>query len=204
MRLILVRHGQSEGNAAFVVQGRKDFSLSELGRRQAHLTAERLADVPVDRMLSSPLLRAAETASIIAGRVGIAWDPAPDLLEYDVGEVSGLTGAEIRERFPEVMAQYATGRRPIFPGAEGRDTFYARLRGFLDRSREQDGTTVAVAHGGVIGALCYAALGVDYTRPGIFQSANCSLTEITLDRGGRYVLARHNDTCHLRGLSLNG
>ncbi|MGK2966117.1 MAG: histidine phosphatase family protein [Tepidiformaceae bacterium] len=203
MRLILIRHGQSEGNAASVVQGRKDFSLSELGRRQAHLTAERIAGIEVARVVSSPLLRAAETATIIAGRLGMDWEPSTDLLEYDVGDVAGLTGAEIRERFPEVMAQYAAGKRPAFPGSESRETFYARLVGFLAATREHDGSTVAVAHGGVIGALCYAALSVDYTRPGIFQSANCSLTEITLDRGGRYVLARHNDTCHLRALTLS-
>lgn len=201
MRLLLIRHGQSEGNAAAVVQGRLDFPLSALGRKQAELTAERMAGTGVDRVISSPLLRAAETATVIAQRLGMEWTPEPVLLEYDVGLVSGMTGPQIRERYPEIAAQYASGRRPMFPGEEGRETFFARLRGFLGGLVADDATVVAIAHGGVIGALCYAALGVDYTRPGIFQSANCSLTEIATDRTGRFVLTRHNDTCHLRRLT---
>ena len=59
---------------------------------------------------------------------------------------------------------------------------------------------MAVAHGGVITALCYAVAGLNPRRPGLFEIANCAITEIVLDRGGRRAIARHNDTCHLEGL----
>ncbi len=200
MHLYLVRHGQSEGNARGVLQGRLDFGLSELGRRQAEATAARLLSERVDRVVSSPLLRAAQTAEAISAALGLPVEPEPALQEYDVGDVSGLTGPEIRERFPEVRAAYARGERPRFPGEEGRDVFNARVTSFLARHRDGDETIVAIAHGGVVSELCYLVLGVDGGRRGLFEVANCSITEVRRDRAGRLVLQRHNDVCHLDGL----
>jgi broad specificity phosphatase PhoE len=200
-RLILVRHGQSEGNASGVVQGHLDFGLSELGRLQAEATARRLAAESIDRVVASPLLRAHGTAEAIADALGLEVEAERGLLEYDIGVISGLTGPQIRERFPEIAAAFARGERPRFEGEEGRDVFLARIREVLERLRSLGGTSVAVAHGGVVGAACYAALGLDYTRPGMFQAANCSITELVEGRHGGLVLQRHNDTCHLRGLT---
>jgi broad specificity phosphatase PhoE len=200
MRLLLVRHGQSEGNANGVIQGHLDFGLSELGERQARATAERLTELHIDRVLTSPLKRAAETARIIAGERGVLVQPEPALMEYDIGEASGLTGPQIRERFPEVSAAYARGERPVFPGEEGRELFHTRLGGVLESLRSTDDTVVAVAHGGVVSAYCYMALGLDLQRRGMFQVWNCSITEIATDRAGRLVIVRHNDTCHLEGI----
>lgn len=197
MRLILVRHGQSEANASGIVQGRLDFGLSELGALQARLTAERLKDERVDRILTSPLKRAADTARVIAEMKEMRVEPVPALMEYDIGAASGLTGPEIRERYPEVTSAFAYGRRPTFPGEEGRDSFAARLETLLESIKPSDETLVAVAHGGVVSALCQIIMGLDLHRPGIFNVANCSLTEMVRDPAGRMVLRRHNDTCHL-------
>jgi len=202
MRLILIRHGQSEGNASGVVQGRLDFGLSELGERQALATSLRLRDAKIERIITSPLRRAAETARAIAEPHGLLVEPEPALMEYDIGVVSGLTGAEIRERHPEVAAAYARGERPRFPGEEGREAFRQRVSAVVHAIHEAGSTEtiVAVAHGGVVNAVCGIVLGLDIRRPGVFQVANCSLTELVTDRTGRLVLRRHNDVCHLDGL----
>ena len=202
MRLILVRHGQSEGNASGVVQGRLDFGLSELGWLQAEATAMRLRDEKIARVIASPLRRASETAAAIAEPHGLGVEPEPALMEYDIGVVSGLTGNEIRERHPQVAEAYARGERPQFPGEEGRENFEKRIAGVLQAVHDA-GTTetiVAVAHGGVVNAVCAIVLGLDIRRPGVFQVANCSLTELETDRNRRLVLRRHNDICHLDGL----
>jgi len=201
MRLILVRHGQSEGNVSGVVQGRVDFALSPLGEEQARATGARLADVAVERVVSSPLLRAYQTAAAIAVPHSLEVVRDHGLAEYDIGDVSGMTGPEIRERFPHVIEAYRRGERPGYPGEEGRDAFQARILATIDGLRDLPGTSVAVAHGGVISLLCSLAVGLDQRfRPGVFQVANCSLTELTTDRQGRLTIERHNDTCHLRGL----
>jgi broad specificity phosphatase PhoE len=201
VRLILVRHGESLGNAAGVLQGRLDYGLSELGQRQAELTAARLAETGAERVLSSPLLRAADTAKRIADALAVDFEPEPDLAEYDIGEGAGLTPTELRAKFPEMLTVRQSGQRFLFPGEEGRDVFHRRLSGALERLRSLEGTTVAVAHGGVISALCHMVVGLDLNRPGAFMVGNCSLTEITQDRAGRLVLTRHNDVCHLDGLA---
>jgi len=200
LRLILVRHGESLGNAAGVLQGRLDYGLSVLGERQAELTAVRLKDVRADRVISSPLLRASATAAVIAQSLELDLQLEPDLAEYDIGEGAGLTPPDLRARFPEMLARRAAGERFLFPGEEGRDNFHGRLNAALERMRDMEGTTVAVAHGGVISAVCHMVVGLDLNRPGAFMVGNCSLTEVTRDRTGRLVLVRHNDLCHLEGI----
>ena len=200
MRLILVRHGESEGNAAGVLQGRLEYGLSALGKRQAGLTARRLADSGADRVISSPLGRATETAAPIAEALALQLTLDPALAEYDIGDAGGLTPTQLRERFPEILNARAVGQRFQYPGEEGREVFHARLHSALEHLRPVEGTTIAVAHGGVIGAMCHMVVGLDLHRPGIFQVGNCSITEITRDRAGRLVLSRHNDMCHLAGI----
>ncbi len=204
MRLLIVRHGQSEGNATGVIQGHLDFGLSELGWRQAEATAARLARTKIDRVIASPLKRAWDTAGVIAGALGLEAEARPALTEYNIGAISGLTGPQVRERFPEMMAAYQRGERPRFPGEEGREEFLQRVSTALHSLRDTGETVVAVAHGGVVGALCYAALGLDYGRPGMFRVANCSITEFARGRTGRVVVQRVNDVCHLGDLLSDG
>jgi len=201
VRLILVRHGESIGNAAGVLQGRLDYGLSERGLAQAKLTAERLQAEPLVRIVSSPLKRAAETARFVSSAVSVPVQFDDDLAEYDIGEGAGLTPAELRERFPELLQPRPHGERFAFPGEEGRDHFHQRLAGALARYQQLDGLTVAVAHGGVVSAICHLVVGLDLHRRGIFQVGNCSLTEVITDRSGRLMLARHNDMCHLEGIA---
>jgi len=200
MPLFLIRHGESEGNATGIVQGRLDFGLTELGRAQATATATRLRDAGIGAVVSSPLARAAQTASIIAEALRCEVEYDEGLSEYDVGEASGLSPAQIRERFPEVVAAFRKGLRPAFPGEEGRDAFTARVSATFRRLLERDGAVAAVAHGGVVSSICAQVMGIDPRRLGSFETANCAITEVTRDRAGRAVLMRQNDTCHIDGL----
>ncbi len=200
MRLILVRHGESEGNAAGIIQGRLEFGLTALGRAQALATAERLRDDGVERVISSPLRRAFETASIIAGRAGHDVEADEALAEYDIGAASGLTVPQLREQFPDLIAARMRGEPWEFPGEEGREAFASRVRGFVTSLGETPGTVVAVAHGGVIGAIAGYVVGLQPAHRGAFDTANCAVSEVIRDRQGRLVLKFMNDTCHLDGL----
>ncbi len=195
-RLLLIRHGESEGNAAGILQGHRDYPLTPRGLRQAHLAAAQVAHLGVDRMVTSPLARAVQTADVIARAVRRPAEPHPGLAEYDIGEAAGLTLAEIRARFPGIIEAQRRGDPVRFPGEEGRAAFAERIRSALEELTA-GGTVVAVTHGGVVSAICHLVLGLDLGRRGSFRVANCSITEIVRDPRGRFVLERHNDTCHL-------
>lgn len=209
MRLVLVRHGESVGNAEGRLQGRADFPLSERGVDQSRRLAQRLRDAPLCALYSSPLARARETADVLSEEVGLPVVEAPDVQEYDFGELSGLRLEEVRQR-PQVVEAYRQGDYPSIPGEEGREAFRQRVcRAFWGLAQRHTGETVAVVcHGGPILVFVLEVLGLPYRRPIPLTIDNGSLTVIDvrddvpgpMDPRPRAVLVAFNDTCHLDGL----
>jgi len=147
--LLVVRHGQSEWNAIGRWQGHADPSLSELGRRQAFVAA--LSIGALDGIVSSDLLRAAETAAIISEQLGVGPVVVDDRLrERNVGEWTGLTRAEIDKRWPGWIE---AARQP--EGFEDLDDVLARVLDALQAIHEASpgGSLLVVTHGGVIRCL---------------------------------------------------
>jgi broad specificity phosphatase PhoE len=182
LRVLLVRHGQSEWNLSGRWQGQADPRLTDLGRSQARSAAAALGDVSA--IWSSDLQRAAETAAIIAVELGIGPVVVDgDLREREVGEWAGLTRAEIDERFPGYLAPTADDspdvwkpRRP--PGWESDASVALRLHRALARIRHEvgRGDVLVVSHAG----LLYAAereLGADGSRlgnlEGVYLEVDC-------------------------------
>ena len=147
--LLVVRHGQSEWNAIGRWQGHADPGLSELGRRQAYVAAASIG--AVDGIVSSDLLRAAETAAIISQQLGVG--PVmvdARLRERDAGQWTGLTRAEIDKGWPGWIKN---ARQP--EGFEGVDSVLARVvEAFTAMGvASPGGSLLVVTHGGVIRAL---------------------------------------------------
>jgi broad specificity phosphatase PhoE len=211
MRLLLVRHAESVGNFEGRLQGHTDYDLTDRGRQQAKLTADRLEALGVVSVYSSPLLRAMATATVIGERIGKPPEELPGVREYDFGEMAGFTYAEIRQRFA-AMALEARPAERTYPGEEGRDAFFKRVTeaiwGVADRYPGE--TAAIVAHGGPIALICQNILGLPYRRPMPFAIDNCSITSVTVrddnasDGRPRAVLLSLNDTCHLSRLDRHG
>ena len=98
LRLILVRHGQTDWNAQARYQGQADIPLNDVGRRQAAAVAQRLASEEIDILFASDLRRAWETGTAIATARGQTLLAEPRLREMDFGQWQGLTHAEIADR----------------------------------------------------------------------------------------------------------
>jgi broad specificity phosphatase PhoE len=148
-QLLVVRHGQSEWNASGRWQGHADPVLSELGRRQAAVAAISIG--AVDGIISSDLLRAAETAAIIAEQLGVGPVVVDERLrERDVGEWAGLTDAEIRKGWPGYLEE---NRRP--DGFEAHDVVMVRVLEAFDAIHRASpgGSLLVVTHGGLIFSL---------------------------------------------------
>ncbi len=154
-RLFLVRHAQSEWNAQGRWQGLADPPLSDAGREEATLAAGSLRGFD-GRFISSPLLRARQTAEIIATEVsdgGVVI--VHDLHEIDVGEFSGLTQDEIEQRLPEAWIAWKQRRLEAYPGGESRAHFRERVIAALRdiARRHPDEKICCVTHGGAINTL---------------------------------------------------
>ncbi len=143
--LVLVRHGQTDWNLAGRIQGSSDIPLNETGREQAREAGRMLVQERWDAIVSSPLIRARETAEIIAREVGVdRVELVPALRERHYGAAEGLTGAEAEARYNGQV-----------PGRETPAMVLERVRpALLDLAEEHAGQSVlVVSHGGVISTL---------------------------------------------------
>lgn len=150
--LLLARHGETDWNAVGRWQGHADPPLNAVGRRQAAALAARLSTAGIDIVASSDLRRARETAAIVATTLGLPVVEDSELREIDVGSWSGLTRAQVAERFPEGFARWQAGE--IGHDGETRDQLAARIeRALLRLGGEHAGRRVlVVTHGGAIRA----------------------------------------------------
>ena len=148
MTILLVRHGETDGNAARILQ-RPDIPLNERGVRQAEQLARRLSTDRFVHILCSDLLRARMTAAPIAARSGIAIEENPLLQERNFGDLRGTPIAE--------LAEDPFGPHFAPPNGEDWPTFHARVAdafAFIVSNRKKvSGTLVVVTHGLVCRAL---------------------------------------------------
>lgn len=204
MRLLLIRHGESEWNASGRLQGQADPPLSRLGRRQAARVAARLLEEEVDAVVSSDLERAFETASVFAASAGLPVERRADLREVDLGSWTGASRNELERDKAELWRRW---RIEGVEGWEGGETYEAamiRVTGAIAAlAREYDGkTVVAVSHGGSIRLATCHLLGLPASELGrIMSIGNTSVTEFLVEPDGTGRLVRMNDCAHLIDVS---
>jgi len=157
--IYLVRHGQNEDNSEGILNGHRDRPLTDLGRRQAVEVAQKLRDNGIQVVYSSPLVRAHETATIIAEQVGLTVQVEPNLIERDFGALTGQPVASILN-LPDEQVLRTEGVN-YFLQAEGAEDFpslYERAMKVLTHVQHAhpDEHVLLVAHGD-IGKMIRAA-----------------------------------------------
>ena len=198
MRLMVVRHGESEADLYGVHEGRLDTPLSRRGRLQADACAARIAEsFAPQRIYASTLRRACETANAIYKACGAEVVELPDLREHDNGQLAGLTFEEADARFPRVRLP----RGESVYGQESEEAFAERGRRamarILDDARGLDRIAV-VCHGGMINRLFEAFFGAsDGTLVRSGDTAIHVWSTIDDDPDDRRALEIANDTRHL-------
>ncbi|MEP6742967.1 MAG: histidine phosphatase family protein [bacterium] len=204
--VIIIRHGQSQGNAEGRFGGHTDTPLSARGRKQAEATARALASERFDAIYSSDLPRAIATATPLAERVGIALEATEALRERSVGVMEGLTFEEAAEQHPE---QYKALLRRDFEhvlrGGESYRQTLDRASRKLDEAIEEhkDGRIVMFAHTGTICILILhlmGALDAPELKPVWIATANCGIARFELRDDGFVRVLSINDTRHLQGI----
>ncbi|WP_052595020.1 histidine phosphatase family protein [Luteipulveratus mongoliensis] len=204
MRLLLIRHGESEHSIRRLVAGDNGCpGLTELGRAQAPRLRDRLREEArhYDLLLSSTVPRAQQTAEILAPALSAG---APridcDLCEMHVGDGDGMRRDEFIQKYGS-FDPIAVPDRPLSPGSDSWNTFNARVRATLAAlaERHPGETVAAVTHAGFV-VRTFLEL-FDVPRPGTGTRFDPDFTSITewdhVAADGTWRLIRANDTAHL-------
>ncbi len=200
-RLVLLRHAESEWNAAGVFQGQGGVGLSPRGHRQAEAVARAIAERfrDVTRLVRSDLERCAETAAPAVALLGVSEVADGRWREVDVGSWTGRPWAEVEATDPDGLDAWRQLRDTPGSDRERFGDFLARLHAALaDAVEGAAGTVVVVTHGGCIRALLADLLGLPDARL-LGRAQNAALTVLELD-GPRRRLERYNDDAHLLGV----
>jgi broad specificity phosphatase PhoE len=185
--LLLVRHGETDWNRDRRFQGHADQPLNDAGREQARALADQLAGERIDFVYTSDLVRARETAEIVAARVGADVVVLSELREIDVGDWEGLTWPEIEQRHPEGARSWHEHGQGWTSG-ETYDELGERIIAALRRiaADHPDQNVLVVGHGGTVRATraFIEGLSVADSRrqsPGI---GNCEVFRVVVEDGG--------------------
>ncbi len=154
MKIYLVRHGESVCNVQRMLYGRTDCALTDLGCEQARTVGAKLRGEHIDRCISSPLIRAAETARLALWDRDIPIELDDGLMEQDMGEWENQSFEEMLERQPELMhAMLYDWTKVVPPSGESFEHLKARVGAVLERVISRDEDTLLVAHNGPLSTV---------------------------------------------------
>ncbi|MGV7929925.1 MAG: histidine phosphatase family protein [Spirochaetota bacterium] len=197
MRLILVRHGETTWNRENRVQGRSDTPLSETGITQAERLAGSMEGERIDLIVSSPLRRAAETASIINRHIGAPVELDEDLMELDQGIFEGMSFQELSRDHGEFLKRWAADPASVvMPGGESLSALQERAWGAVCRITSSCDCALAVSHNFTITAILCKILEIPLSDFRRIRLENASKTIIEVGEG-TFRATVINDTAHL-------
>jgi len=198
-RLILLRHGQTDYNIDGRMQGHIDSNLTAEGHDQAAAAAPVLAELAPDRVISSDLRRAVDTAEVVAAACGLPVKFDARLRETHLGHWQGRTVAEIDRDYPGAIAAWRSDPAWAPPGGESRIAVVTRSRPVVDELEAEfadarSETALLVAHGGMIAGLVTGLMDLPpSTWPSFGGLGNCRWAVLARrDDHPRWRLAGYN------------
>jgi len=202
MKLVIVRHGETEWNVQNKATGQLDSPLTPKGIRQAHAIADRLLRLSFTTLYSSDLGRAVQTANIIAEACGKKVIFDPQLREWNMGIFEGLTVSEMHKKFPQDRQDYERiGFEYVIPEGESlrqcRDRSFRVLNAIAERHLDE--TVVVIAHGCVLMVFFEMVLGLPPGNSWRFKLYNANLCTFEYVNG-RWSLIVWNDVSHLENI----
>jgi broad specificity phosphatase PhoE len=204
--LYLIRHGATAANLArpALLQGRaQNPPLARLGVRQAEATRDFLAIRPIDHCYTSPLLRAVQTASLLAAPHGLAPVPLEELIECDVGRWEGLDWQSIRGLEPDGYRRFHANPAEFgYPGGESFRTVHDRVLPIIDEllERHRGESVLIVAHHVVNRVYLARLLGLAVGQARQVKLDNCGISVVVRDDAGTTVNTL-NAAFHLQGVA---
>lgn len=191
LKILLVRHAQSEANVNRILQGQTDGTLTKKGMAQAHLLAEHFSNKSLDMIISSDLNRAYKTAQIVAKKQSLEVVTTPSLREWNAGVLDGLPAASLEEAITK--SQLPLGE---FTPDDGESFSQLRERAinFLAtlETHDQGQVIMVCTHGDLLRVLVGSILEKDLESSMIIEFDNTSYTTIVLNNNGKWIVESIN------------
>ena len=206
MNLLLVRHGETAWNREGRYQGRTDTALSESGEAQARALGARLAGLPIQIAICSPLTRTRRTAQGVLGERGVTLETDEALIEISHGQWEGQLASDIELSHAEMFGTWRSRPDrdvPAGPGAETLGDVEARAWPVLVRTCARlgpDDTALIVAHDAVNRVLLCRVLGLPLTRVWMFRQSPAALNVLAGPSLAELQVVRLNDAEHVAPL----
>ena len=177
IRVLFVRHGETDWNRSRRIMGRQEIGLNETGRFQSLALKQALKGFPVDALYTSPILRARETADILSEERPVRPVDDERLVEVDYGDWVGKTFAEVRET-PGYVPYFKRLDSPVAPGGETLYQVRDRMLDFLRdlKERHADQTVLVASHADTIKCLLMAVLEIPFANIWRFRIDNVSVS----------------------------
>ena len=201
MKFYLVRHGETEWNKLGRFQGQYDTQLNENGLDQARVIAQAAREWDISAIYASPLTRTRQVANEMGQVLGLPVHTHDGLKELGLGELEGVTGAEMRAGWPHVYDTWnAAPERAAMPGGESLAALEARSWQVvleLEKAHGPEDNLAVISHNFTIRAICGKLLGVPLANFHRLRLALGSVCVFEMDSRGRRLLT-YNSTCHLQ------
>jgi broad specificity phosphatase PhoE len=203
MRVILIRHGETDWNKKKIFRGRIDVKLNDNGIRQAGIICDILGEVEIDAFYTSPLSRAQETSKIIASCHGKDVQALDEFTDIHFGDWQGLTRKDVMKRYPDIYRVWEN--RPDkakIPGAETLTDVRKRITNGFKKllSIDHDGTVAVVSHGLTNKVALCMVLGLDNSHFWKVKQDNGAVNIFEYTGHGTKLFLM-NDTSHLRSIN---
>lgn len=203
MRLILVRHGQTEWNQIGRIQGRTDIPLNDTGIMQARAAGEWLSQRRIDAVYSSPMQRAFDTATEIARPHGLPVISLDDIIEIDFGLWEEKTADELKKLYPEYWNDWSwhlDEEKSANMQAESAYTILNRVKRALNSIFEENtagSTAVVVSHTMPIKLIMANAIGLPLKSLQSIKVGNCGICELDMNTDMSGSLITWNESGYL-------
>lgn len=200
-KIYMVRHCEALGNVMRIFQGSTDLDISELGAKQLEFLKKRFENIKLDRVLSSPLLRARKTALAVIGDKSLELEINNNLIELHGGIVEGRTFQEAFNENPELLDAWNNHPEDFAPknGEKMRDAYERIWNTIIDIAKENKDKTIALStHGGVTRCLNCRLLYNDIKElKNTPWAENTAVSLIEFDDSLKPNVVFYNDVSHL-------
>ncbi len=198
MRLLLVRHGQTSWNDSGRAQGHTDIPLDATGLDQVQKLGQAFQGEFIDRVLTSDLVRSAETARAISQATQVPLETRTYLRERSFGAWEGLTFQEVGKNLADAAERHQKSAQEVRPpNGESFQDVWDRLDAVYRDLDKTDGTTAIVSHGGALSLLLAKLIKGTLDTSRAFRFGNTGITELERRPDGLFLIKRYNDTTHL-------